>query len=521
MHKKEFLILWALIIGTALLFTTGCGRRPSGPHKKGKAFTVIETTIADIHKAMKAGQLTTRQLVKTYLDRIKKYDKSTRLNAIVVVNTHALERADDLDEEFQRTGKLRPLHGIPVIVKDNFNTYDMQTTGGSIALLGFIPPDDAFQVRKLREAGAVILAKSNMAEWAFSPYQTLSSTAGMTRNPYDLNRVPAGSSGGTAAAVAANFGTVGMGTDTGNSIRGPSSHCSLVGIRSTMGLTSRDGIIPLYLRNDIAGPMTRTVEDAARILDVIAGYDPADPITKRSQGHIPETYVAYLDKNGLKGARIGVFRLYTDRPSIDPQVAALYEKAIVDLKAHGAKIIDPFTIPDFGLLTKDLWCDMFRHDLNNYLASLGDKAPLKNLTEIYNRGLFDLSSKKRIYRALEVPLSKEPACKDVYTEPKNIAFRNAVLKAMKDQKIDVIIYPTWNNPPRRVGDFKSPAGDNSQLIPPHTGLPAITVPMGFTYKDLPAGLQIVGKLFDEPELFRIAYAYEQATHHRRPPKRFK
>jgi len=226
-----------------LLLSLSACRGPSG---KGKAtvsgFVVEESTVADIHRAIRGGKITCRALVETYLARIATYDKPTGLNAIILVNPGALRRAEELDREWERTGKLRPLHGIPVIVKDNYETKDLQTTAGSLALKGFVPPDDAFQVRKLREAGAVILAKSNMAEWAFSPLRTESSIAGITRNPYDLERVPAGSSGGTAAAVAANLGAVGLGTDTGNSIRGPSSHCCLVGIRPTMGLTSRDGM---------------------------------------------------------------------------------------------------------------------------------------------------------------------------------------------------------------------------------------------------------------------------------------
>ena len=483
-------------------------------------FSIQEATIGDIHAAFQSGTLTCRKLVEIYLERIEKYDKSRRLNAIVVVNPNALITADELDAEFRETGRLRPLHGIPVIVKDNYETYDLQTTGGSIALEGFIPPDDAYQVRKLREAGAIVLAKSNMGEWAFSPYHTQSSIAGITANPYDLSRVPAGSSGGTAAAVAANFGTVGLGTDTGNSIRGPSSHCCLVGIRSTMGLTSRDGIIPLYLRNDIGGPMCRTVEDAARVLEVIAGYDPNDPITEKSQGNIPDNYTQFLDTNGLKGARIGVFRLYTERPATDPEILELFENAIADMRSAGAEIVDPFVIPNFGKLTQGIWCDMFQHDLNHYLASLGENAPIPNLLEVYNKGLYDPPNKKRISRALEVPLQEEPACQDLYTEPKNITYREAVLKAMANQNVDFIIYPTWSNPPVKIGDFNSPAGDNSQLIPPHTGMPAINVPMGFTHKNLPAGLQIVGKLFAEPDLIKVAYAYEQMAPHRHPPKRF-
>jgi Asp-tRNA(Asn)/Glu-tRNA(Gln) amidotransferase A subunit family amidase len=511
-------------MNSKILFTAGIiiilGLISCRTDQKGPEFRVVETTIREIHQAFRENRLTCEQLVNIYLQRIQKYDKSTLLNAITAINPKAIDRARQLDEEFRRTGKLRPLHGITVVVKDNIETKDMPTTAGSEALKDFIPPDDAYIVRKLREAGAIILAKSNMAEWAFSPYITQSGTAGITRNPYDLNRVPAGSSGGTAAAVAANFVTVGLGTDTGNSVRGPSSHCCLVGLRPTLGLVSRDGIIPLYLRNDTAGPMCRTVEDVARILDVIAGYDPADPLTAMAKGKKPPSYTQFLDKNGLQGARIGVFRFYTDLPTADLQVVALFEKALEDMKKQGAVVIDPFVIPYFGELTRNLWCDTFRYDLNQYLQSLGKSAPIKNLLEVYNKGLFSLYIRHRLVRALDQPSDKVP-CQDIYHEPRNIAFRQAVLNAMAEQGVDFIIYPTWNNPPRKLGDLRSPAGDNSQLIPPHTGFPAITVPMGFTYKNLPAGIQIVGRLFSEPELIKVAYAYEQATHHRRPPKKFR
>jgi Asp-tRNA(Asn)/Glu-tRNA(Gln) amidotransferase A subunit family amidase len=492
----------------------------SSEDKTCSKFPVVETTIAKIHQALKSGELSCQEVVSKYLKRIERYDQTTGLNAIVIVNPKALKRARQLDEEFRKTGRLRPLHGIPLIVKDNYDTFDLQTTAGSLALKGSLPPDDAYQVRVLRQAGAIVLAKSNMAEWAFSPYQTVSSISGITRNPYDLSRVPAGSSGGTAAAVAASFGTVGLGTDTGNSIRGPSAHTCLVGIRSTMGLTSRDGIIPLYLRNDIGGPMARTVEDAVKILEVIAGFDPADTVTKACQGNVLKNYSQFLDKNGLKGARVGVFRTFINTPTTDPQVKLLITRVIKDIKSQGAVIVDPFIIPNFKTLTKNLWCDMFRNDVNNYLISLGSRAPYKTLAEIVKSGLYLPYIQKRLNRALKVPLTDSPACKDLYQEPRNITFRKAVLRAMKEAKVDVFIYPTWGNPPRKVGDMKSPAGDNSQLIPPHTGLPAISVPMGFTYSNLPAGLQIVGKLFDEPTLIKIAYAYEQATQHRRPPKLF-
>jgi amidase len=481
---------------------------------------VVEATISGIHAAMREGRLTARALVEAYLRRIEAYDQTTGLNALVVVNPAALAAADSLDAEFRKTNTLRSLHGIPVIVKDNYDTADLPTTGGSLAMEGSIPPDDALQVRRLREAGAIVLAKSNMAEWAFSPYLTESSIAGVTRNPYDLERVPAGSSGGTAAAVAASFGTVGLGTDTGNSIRGPSSHCALVGIRPTMGLASRDGIIPLYLRNDVGGPMARTVEDAARVLDVISGPDPADPITERGRGRIPETYTAFLDPQGLKGARIGVFRTYVDAPRGDPRIKGLVERAVADMKAAGAVIVDPFVIPDFDSLTQGLWCDMFKPDVEAYLATLGPRAPFRTLAGIVASGQYVAANERRLRQALAADPAATASCLDLYTDPRNVEFRDAVLKAMDEAELDVFIYPTWSNPPRKVGDLRSPAGDNSQMIPPHTGMPGMSVPMGFVDGRWPAGLQIVGRNFDEPRLFKIAYAYEQASRHRRPPERF-
>jgi amidase len=491
--------------------------------KKRAKFELTETTIAKTLEAIRTGQVTCRQLVEGYLRRICAYDQMTLLNAIVVLNPDALADADRLDREFKRTGKLRPLHGIAVIVKDNYDTKGLQTTGGSLAMKGFLPTEDAFMVKKLREAGAIVLAKSNMAEWAFSPYVTMSSIAGITRNPYDLERVPAGSSGGTAAAVAASLGEVGIGTDTGNSIRGPSSHNALVGIRPTVGLTSRDGIIPLFVNNDVGGPMARTVEDAARVLEAVAGYDPADPVTKESEGKRPKNYTQFLDKNGLRGARIGVFRQYMETPTTDPQVKALTEKAIEDLKAQGAEIVDPFVIPEYEKLTKDIWCGDFQADVDHYLAMHGQNAPYKNIADIVASGLYLPYIENRLKDAVK---PKEPGgengapCLDTYHNERKIAFREAILAAMEKDKLDAIIYPTWSNPPRKVGDMKSPAGDNSQILSPQTGFPAITVPMGFTYDTLPAGLTFLGKLFSEPALIKYAYAYEQATKHRRPSEKF-
>ena len=478
--------------------------------------TVMELTVAGLHRRLREGAATCRQVTEAYLERIRVYDQPTGLNSMVVLNLRAPEEAGGLDEEFRRTGRLRPLHGVPVVVKDNYDTHDLQTSAGSLTLKGSLPPDDAFQVRRLREAGAVVLGKSNMAEWAFSPYLTESSIAGTTRNPYDLSRVPAGSSGGTAAAIAANLGLVGMGTDTGNSIRGPSSHCCLVGLRSTMGLTSRDGIVPLYLRNDVGGPMCRTVEDAARVLDATAGYDPADPVTALSNGRKLRSYLGSLSDDALEGARVGVVRYYTDQPTTDPEVLGVFERALYDLSGLGAELVDPLTVPDFEELTADMWCNTFRRDLEAYLSTLRDPH-YRTLKEIVDSGLYSDYVADRLKQMLGAP---DTSCGDVYTEPRNVRLRDAVVEAMDAAGVDALVYPTWSNPPRLVGDLESPHGDNSQRIPPHTGMPSLSVPMGFTRGGLPAGLQMVGRLWGEPELLGYAYAYEQATMHRRPPTLF-
>ena len=487
-----------------------------------KPFDPVETSIAGIHKALQNKTCTCEQLVTEYLHRIAVYDQPTHLNSIVLVNPQALTIARQLDAAYARSGTMRPLHCIPVIVKDNYNTIGLQTTAGSLALKGFAPSTDATMVRKMKDAGAIVLAKSNMAEWAFSAMVTISSIAGETRNPYNLDHVPAGSSGGTAAAVAANLGAVGVGTDTGNSIRGPSSHNALVGFRATIGLISREGIAPLYLRNDMGGPMCRSVEDATRMLEVLAGYDPADPVTKYSEGKIPVNYTQFLDRNGLKGARIGVLRTLSEKDP-DPQVKALFEKAILDLKKAGAIIVDPLVVENFDSLSDNQWCSVFKQDIDKYLQSLGEKAPVKSLKEVVASGKYSAYIDSDIHDELNKGVLTDTvthACDDAYTDPRRIAFRNAVVAAMDHAHVGAIIYPSWNNPPALVGDLKGYKGDNSQIVAPHTGLPAFTVPMGYTYDNLPAGLQFVGRLFDEPTLIRYTYGYEQATHHRKPPAKF-
>ena len=475
-----------------------------------------EATIEQLQAQMIARRLTAVELVQAYLARIEEYDKrGPSLNAITVINPRALARAAELDAELARTGKLTgPLHGIPVIVKDNFDTADLTTAAGSRALADVLPADDAFMVRRLREAGGIVIAKSNMAEFAFSPYETVGSLLpGYTFNPYALNRVPAGSSGGTGAAVSANFGTVGLGTDTGNSIRGPSSHTALVGIRPTIGLTSRDGIAPLYLERDVGGPMARTVADAARVLDVVAGYDPADTATAHAPPYIPETYTAFLDADALRGARIGVVRIYTDRESADSAVVRLFNAALQDLERAGGTIIDSVALPFIDSIPSRL-CSSFRRDIEAYLATRPG-AP-QTLAEIIESGRFHVTVENRLRSLARDTMGGDPERCRAAAESR-AQFSARLSAVLREQRLDALVYPTWSNPPRLIGDLSSPHGDNNQVLAPRSGFPAITVPMGYTYGSLPAGLQFLGVAWSEPRLIALAYAYEQATRHRRPP----
>jgi Asp-tRNA(Asn)/Glu-tRNA(Gln) amidotransferase A subunit family amidase len=505
------------LIVHVLMLVLGVGSTGTAHAAGFQLATTQEATIADIHAALKARQITCRQLVQMYLDRIEAYDKKgPALNAIVMVNPNALVTADTLDARQAQSGFVGPLHCIPIIVKDNYDTVDMPTSAGSLSLKGSIPTKDAYQVKKLRDAGAIMLAKSNMAEYAWSPFETVGSLLpGYTRNPYALDRVPAGSSGGTAAAVASNFGAVGLGTDTGNSIRGPSSHTSLFGIRSTMGLTSRDGIVPLFLNRDVGGPMARTVADAVAIFDVIAGYDPADPVTAASQGKRPASYLTFLDKDGLKGARIGVLEQLMG-PTMDPEIGKLLGRALGDMRAQGAEVVDVNVAEIDQIPLPKLFCNRFKHDINAYLATLGPQAPVKNLDEILASQKFHPSIEKRMLDAqAEAAPDQNPKCQEATENGKKLA--EGVLKAMDDAKVDVLVYPSWNNPPRLIGDLNTPHGNNSPRISPPTGFPAVTVPMGFVHGSLPAGLQILGRPWSEATLIKISYAYEQATRHRRPP----
>ncbi|MGZ8412010.1 MAG: amidase family protein [Gemmatirosa sp.] len=484
-------------------------------------FVVEEATIADLHAAMRAGALTCRDLVSRYLRRIEAYDRNgAGVNAIVVVSPDALRVADSLDVRMRAGGTVGPLHCVPTIVKDNFETAGLATTAGSLSLATHVPARDAFQVRRIREAGAIVLAKSNMAEFAFTPFETVSSILpGYTRNPYALDRVTAGSSGGTAAAVASNFGAVGLGTDTGNSIRGPSSHQALVGIRSTMGLTSRAGVVPLNLGYDIAGPMARTVSDAVAVFQVVAGHDAADPATASARDRTIPDYAASLVRDGLRGARIAVLRTAYARPSADAEVLAVFGQAVADLRRAGATVVDSVAMPVVdSLLRVDVGeCNRFRYDLERYLAGTDGRAPVKTLDEIVRSRRFHPTIQTRLEFAQRatVPPEESPGCQA--NERRRAALRVALQRVMDAQRIDAFVYPTWSNPPRLIGDLNTPAGDNSQVFSPLTGWPAVQVPMGWTRGTLPAGLTIFGRAWSEPVLFKLAYAYEQATRHRHPP----
>ncbi len=496
--------------------------------QRSSTFAVEETSIAQVQAAFRARRLSCHQLVQQYLDRIDRYDKrGPGINAIVTINPRALAIADSLDRRFAASGPVGPLHCVPMIVKDNFETKDLQTTAGSLSLKGWVPTRDATMVARVRAAGAIVLAKSNLAEWAFTPYETVSSILpGYTKNPYALDRVTAGSSGGTAAAIAANEGEVGLGTDTGNSIRGPSAHNALVGIRSTMGLTSRAGVVPLSNGADIAGPMARSVADAVAVFQVVAGADPDDPVTAAATSHRESDYNRFVVGGGLKGARIGILRQAYERPTTDSEVVTVFARAIADLKAQGAVIVDPASIDSLQAVLRTTLpsgaaapgCNAFKYDLERYLAARGENAPVKTIREVLRSGNYHPTAQLRLQAADTVSLPPEdnPGC--TAREEMRVRFRGAVLRMMDSLRLDALVYPTWSNPPRLIGDLNTPHGDNSQLFSPTTGFPAITVPMGYTRgNSLPAGMTFFGRPWSEGKLITLAYGYEQATHHRRAP----
>jgi amidase len=489
-----------------------------------RPFHLIEASITDIHQAMQAGTLTCHSLVQQYLDRIAAYDKQgPAVNAMLYVNPHALQQADAMDQEFKRTRKLKPLACIPIVLKDNFETGDMPTTVGSILLKEVQPPRDAFAVTKLRDNGALILGKANLQEFA-SGGISVSSLGGQTRNPYDLTRTPGGSSGGTGAAVAANFAAAGTGSDTGGSIRSPSSANNLVGIRPTTGLISRDGIVPVSVTQDTIGPMTRNVADCARMLDAMAGYDPNDPVTALSVGHIPPSYTTFL-QNGLRSARLGVFKNLFGHGPENEEVNTVIAKAIEVLKQQGAVIVpveDPGIDPDYLNASVRLNEFEFQTDINRYLQAQGSRVPLHSLAEIIESGQFDKPTLTKFFANVRSHPDgfDDPAYKD--RRIRIDAIKIEVANLMAQNNLDALVFPHQKCLVVPIGETNQP-GING-VVAALAGFPSIVVPAGFSVPTtnapigVPVGMEIVGHPWGEPELLRLAYGFEQATHARRPPQ---
>lgn len=475
-------------------------------------FDVVEKSIAELQDALTRRQVTSRQLVENYLARIAVFDQvGPRINAFITVNARALATADALDQERATRGARGPLHGIPIVFKDNFDTADMPTTGASIALATFQPARDAVQVARLRRAGVVILGKTNLHELA-AGIVTVSSLGGQTRNPYDLSRNPGGSSGGTGAAVAANLSTAGMGTDTCGSIRIPAAFNSLVGLRPTAGLSSRTGVIPLSHTQDVAGPLARSVRDVAILLDATAGVDPADPTTNAARDRVPASYLDGLSSANLKGVRLGVLTpLFGDTPE-DSEVGDIVRAAIARMKTEGAEVID-LAVPNLTeLLRNTSVIDAeFKFDLGDYLAAR-PAAAVRSLGEILERGLY--------HQALDATFRRRNAIESRDTEAYRASLvrretaRQAILATMDEQRVVALVYPTMRRKPAPVGEPQS--GTNCQLSPT-TGFPALSLPAGFTTDGLPVGVELLGRPFAEQELLRLGYAFEQSTRVRRPP----
>ena len=447
------------------------------------------------------------------------------MNAVQTINPRALQEADRLDAAFKSSGSVGALHCIPVLVKDQVDTSDMPTTYGSAVFTDFIPEKDATIVTKLKNAGAVIVGKSTMGEYA-SGY--LGSASGPIRNAYDPNRNASGSSGGTAAGISANFATAGIGEDTGGSIRGPAAVSNLVGLRPTVPLVSRHGMLPARPSTDTLGPITRTVRDAAIVLDVIAGYDPDDPVSAYAVGRIPDSYTSFLAPDGLKGARLGVIRQPMDAKT-DPasedyrKVRTVIDRAIGDLKALGAEVVDPVVIPALiERVNKPYDGNVFETEtaINRYLAQ-HPNAPVKTLREILLSGKVVPSRVRALMNSvgkstedsgyLQVLLSNEET-------------RQTVLGVMADHKLDALVYATFDHQPVEIGpdDMTNPLVDtsgigNNRRLSPILGFPAMTVPAGFTSDGLPVGIEFMARPFAEATLFKFGYAYEQVTHHRKPP----
>jgi len=482
-------------------------------------FCLEEATISSVHEAIKQGKLTCRRLIEMYIERIEAYDKKgPSLNSVITINPKALEIADSLDEQYRISGFTGPLHGIPVLLKDNVDTGDMPTTAGSLSLEDMIPEDDAFIVERLKEAGAIILAKVNLHEFAVWG-ETVSSILGQTLNPYDLTRTPGGSSGGTGAAVAANFGIIGIGTDTINSVRSPASACSLVGLRPTIGLVSRDGIVPYSLTQDTAGPIMRTVEDAAIVLDVIAGYDEKDPITAWSVGKIPKSYTMSLKKDGLRGKRIGILKSFFGKEEIHKEVNEVMDRSLKAMEEAGAVLVPIEEFIDGDKLVKEVSVHLFdlKAHLTGYLKDLGSRAKVHSLSDVIASGKYHKGIEDNIKYAETLDINSVEYKERIM---KKIELRNTVMNIMAKYDLDAIVYPHQKRPVVKVGE---PQVERNGVLGAVTGFPSCVVPAGFTKPDdnapigVPVGMEILCREWDEPTLIEIAYGFEQSTHYRKPP----
>ncbi|MFT9850083.1 amidase [Aneurinibacillus sp. REN35] len=487
-------------------------------------FQLMEATIDSIHAAIRSGEMTCKQLVEMYLARIEAYDKNgPAINSIITINSNVVKEAQEMDEHFQLTGEFAgALHGIPILVKDQAETKGITTTFGSVAFKDYVPEEDATAIKKLREAGAIILGKTTLPDFATSWF-AFSSAAGETKNPYDLSRDPGGSSSGTAAAIAANLGAVGIGEDTGGSIRLPASFTNLFGVRVTTGLISRTGMSPLVHFQDTPGPMTRSVRDAAILLDVLVGYDPADSFTAAAyQGGNAGNYAKQLTADGLQGARIGILReaFGSDSHTESAQVNQVVQQAIEKMEAAGAHIIDPISVPQLTdyIGASAMYLLQSKHDFNEFLAS---KPGGKTVEELYNsqqyHELLDLF--KDIAGGPDHPEQDPEYYKGMLAQEQ---FRRAIVNVMASHQLDAILFPTVQLlPPTKSELYEEKwtvlSFPTNTLIASQTGLPSISMPAGFTEKGIPVGVEMISKQFNETTLLKLAHAYEIAAQPRRVP----
>lgn len=475
-------------------------------------FDVAEKSIVELQAEQSSGRVTSRQLVEAYLARIRAYDQvGPALNAIVTLNPNALAEADALDQERRLKGPRGPLHGIPVVVKDNYETKDMPTSGGTLALATLRTGKDAFQVARLRQAGAIILGKTTLHELA-AGITTVSSLTGQTRNPYDLQRVPGGSSGGTAAAVAASFATAGMGTDTCGSIRIPSGNQNLVGIRVTRGLSSRSGVLPLSTTMDEAGPIGRSVADVASLLDATVGPDPLDKVTEGSASKIPSSYAKEIERATFKGRRIGVLQSLFGQAPEDAEVGNVIRKALERMQQEGVALVDVNVDGlDDLMLNGNVIAHEFKFALADYLAQFPN-APVKTLQEVIEKGL-DHEQLDPVFRLRNGTKERDS---QAYREAlgKQQLLRDRVAKLMQEQNLDAIAYPVLRRKAVRIGEAQS--GFTCQLSA-NSGLPAISVPVGFTEDEIPVGMELLGQSYQELVLLSLARAWELVANPRKAP----